>query len=263
MDQSIFWLLLNEFGIFIALVILTAIAWNLWLTYIYSAHLRSIDWVVLEIVPPKEVFKSPEAMEFVLNSLHAGDATNWFVKYWKGEVGQYFSLEIASTEGKVKFYVRFAKKFRKGFESQLYAQYPQAEIREVEDYTKNFKDYIKGGPISLFGYELALNKPDAYPIKSYVDFGLDRAIGSLDEEQRIDPITPILETMGSIGKGEHIWMQFILQKDTKRHEIKNKDKYTGKEIIEKGKSWKDKGKEEIDKLRNELNPVYLSLFFIS
>ena len=253
-QPSTFALFFDQVGIFIVLVFLVMVAWNLWLNYIVTAYLRTIEWVMLEIVPPKDVFKSPEAMELVLNSLYAGDATNWFVKYWKGEVGQCFSLEIASIEGQVHFFVRFAKKFRKGFESQLYAQYPQAEVREVEDYTKNIPDYVKGGAISLFGYELGLKKADSYPIKSYIDFGLDRAIGSLDEEQRIDPITPILETMGSIGIGEQMWFQIIMQKDTKRHDIKNKDKVTGKEKIEKG-TWKDSGKAEIEKLRLELNPV--------
>lgn len=253
-SQSVLATILNELGIFIALVVCVIVAWNVWLSYIQTAFLRSVDWIMLEVVPPKEVFKSPEAMEYVLNALHAGDASNWYLKYWKGEVGLCHSLEIASIEGRVRFFVRFHKKFRKAFEAQLYAQYPQAEVREVEDYTKSVPDYVKGGQLALFGYELGLNKDDAYPIKSYIDFGLDRAIGSLDEEQRIDPITPILETMGSIGVGEQIWLQFIIQKDTKRHEVTKKEK-DGTEKVEAGKSWKDVGKAEIEKLRAELNPV--------
>jgi len=240
--------LIHYGGIFVVLVLLVMMAWNLWLHYINTLYLRSIEWVVLEVVPPKEVFKSPLAMEIVLSSLYGGDVSNWYSKYWKGELNQYYSLEIASIEGSIHFYVRFPKKFRKGFEAQLYAQYPQAVIKEVEDYTKSVPNYEPGGPINVFGYNLELAKDDPFPIKSYIDFGLDRAVGSLDEEQRIDPITPILETMGSVGTGEQIWMQIIMQKESKRHVVKN-DK--GEE--EKGKSAKDKAKaiikQENDKLK--------------
>jgi hypothetical protein len=49
---------------------------------------------------------------------------------------------------------------------------------------------------------------DFFPIKTYVDYGLDK---DPDEELKTDPITPLLEFMGSIGKGEHMWYQIIIQ----------------------------------------------------
>lgn len=130
-------------------VLVAVIAWNVWVTYINIAYLRSVEWIILEIVPPKEVHKSPEAMELVFNALHGGGAGNWYEKYWKGELAQYYSLEIVSTEGKIHFYVRFAKKFKKVFESMLYAQYPQAEVKEVADYTAAIPDFDSGA-INLF-----------------------------------------------------------------------------------------------------------------
>ncbi len=222
-------------------------AWNLWVTYINQVYLKTVEWIILEIKPPKDVWKSPAAMELVFNTLFGGGAGNWYEKYWKGELAQYYSLEIASIEGKVRFFVRFHKKFRKGFEAQLYAQYPQAEITEVEDYTKNVPEFTKDGPISLFAYNLTLAKDDPYPIKTYVDYGLDKAIGSLEEEQRIDPITPILETMGSIGIGEQIWFQINIRQDTKRYVVKGKDG-----VLEESKSWKDKAREIIKELNEKL-----------
>ncbi len=245
MESNVLDLLLRHVGVFVALVIVAKLAWNLWINYVNMAYLRSIDWIMLEIIPPKEVFKSPAAMELVLNFLYGGDATNKYLRYWKGEMSQTYSLEIASIEGKIHFYIRFHKKFRKGFEAQLYAQYPQAEIREVPDYTKSVPDFVPGGPISMFGITMGLAKDDPYPIKSYVDFGLDKAIGSLEEAERIDPITPILETMGSIGIGEQLWMQIILQKESKRHTVGD----------EGGKSAKDKAREVLKKKKEELNMV--------
>lgn len=237
--------------VIVAFVVLVVLAWNLRMHYVNTLYLQSIPWVLLEIVPPKDVFKSPEAMELVLNSLHGGGFGNWYERYWKGELAQYYSLEIASIEGNVHFYVRFHKKFRKAFEAQLYAQYPQAQVKEVEDYTQKVPDYKKDGEVSLFAYNLKLKKDDAYPIKTYVDYGLDRAIGSLDEEQRIDPLTPVLETLGSIGVGEQIWIQINIRQDTERFEIK--EKKDGKEVVQKGKKWKDQSKKIVQELKEKAN----------
>jgi hypothetical protein len=88
------------------LLVVAKVAWNLWLTYLQTQFLRGIKWVLLEIKPPKEVFKSPAAMELVLNSLYqTGGTGNWYDKYWKGNLRNYFSLEIVSTEGKIHFYI--------------------------------------------------------------------------------------------------------------------------------------------------------------
>jgi hypothetical protein len=239
--------LIHYAGIFVVLAILIRVAWNLRMHYINKKYLDSIPYVLLEVIPPKEVFKSPAAMELVLSALYGGDQTNWFKKYWDGELHQVFSLEIASIEGSIHFYIRFDKKFRKGFESQLYAQYPQAVVREVEDYAQRVPEYTKDGPIKLFGIAMKLEKPDPIPIKTYIDFGLDRAIGSLEEAERIDPITPILEVMGSIGVGEQIWLQILMHKEQKRHEVKS-----DKGEVEAGKSAKDKAREVIRQEREKL-----------
>jgi len=230
--------------------ILAVLAWHLWISYIQTIWLRSLKWVVLEIKPPKDIFKSPLAMELVLNSLYqTGGTGTWFDKYWKGQVRNYFALEIVSTEGAIRFYIRTQVKFQKVIESQIYAQYPQAEVREVEDYAVKmpaFDHKSKNNPIACWGYLPALAKDEIYPIKTYVDYGLDKAIGSLAEEERIDPITPTLEFMGSIGAHEHIWLQFIVRAATKRFTVTK----GGKE--EKGKEWFEKSKEVIQKFNEGL-----------
>jgi hypothetical protein len=233
----------------VALPILSYFAWNLWMSYIQTLFIASIKWTLLEVKPPKEVFKSPLAMELVLNSLYqTGGHGNWLQKYWMGAVRQWFSLEIASIEGGIHFYIRTPSKFKNLIQSQVYAQYPQAEVSEVEDYTNAVPDFEKNGSIGMWGCNLILTKDDPYPIKTYIDFGLDRAIGSLDEEQRIDPITPMLEFMGSIGAGEQIWFQILVRGDTKRFTVKNKDG-----VEEEGKTWTDKAKDVIKEFNNSLN----------
>ena len=240
--------ILGQIGVFIILPILVIMAWNLWLSYIQTIFLKSLKWTLIEIKPPKDVWKSPAAMELVLNSLYqTGGTGNWFDKHWKGNLRNYFSLEIVSSEGSIHFYIRTIEKFRKIIESQIYAQYPQAEVFEVEDYAKTIPDFGKDAPISLWGCNFELAKDDPYPIKTYIDYGLDKAVGSLEEEQRIDPITPMLEFIGSIGIGEHIWFQINVRAATDRFSIKNKEG-----IEEGGKKWTEKAKEVIKELNDKL-----------
>jgi hypothetical protein len=99
---------------------------------------------------------------------------------------------------------------------------------------------LPNGPISLWGCNFELtNKEEVIPIKTYVEYGLDRAVGSLEEEQRIDPITPTLEFMGSIGVGEHMWVQILVRAATGRFVVKKDG------VEEAGKAWTDRVKQVI------------------
>ena len=52
----------------------------------------------------------------------------------KGKVRPWFSLELVSIEGNFHFYLD-KKNFVDLIESQIYSQYPQSKVQEVEDYT--------------------------------------------------------------------------------------------------------------------------------
>lgn len=241
-------LLLNLGILVIVIPFLVQLSWYLWLNYIQIQFLRSIKWVLLEVKPPKDVFKSPQAMELVINALYqTGGTGTWFDRLWKGNLRNYFALEIVSLEGDIHFYIRTSNKFQKLIESQVYAQYPQAEVIPVTDYVDSIPDFSKDGPIGLWGCNLDFTKADPFPIKTYVDYGLDKAVGSLEEAQRIDPITPTLEFMGSIGAGEYMMMQIIVRAVTDRFEVKKGD------VVEKNKKWPDLAKSAIKELNALLN----------
>jgi hypothetical protein len=53
-----------------------------------------------------------------------------------------------------------------------------------------------------------VGKEDAYPFKSYVDYGLDR---DPKEEFKIDPMTNVIEYLGSVQRGEQVWIQIMMQ----------------------------------------------------
>lgn len=208
-----------------AILILTF--FNLWASYIRSRFITSLDWIILEVKLPREITKTPRAMEVFINSLHVTRDGNMLEKYWQGFLRAWFSLEIAGINGEVHFFIYTQKFFRNLVEAQLYAQYPDVEIVEVEDYAKkSFFPEEYGSGWNCYGTEFALTADDVYPIKTYIDYGLHEM--GTKEEFKTDPITALLELLGSLKQGEQIWMQ-ILIRATK-------------------KEWKDEAKKLVDKL---------------
>ena len=142
--------------------------------YIRAKFIRSHKYVLLELKLPREVSKSPLAMELALSGLYVTSGeTTWYDKYFLGKMRPWFSLEIVSIEGNIHFYIWTRQSFKNVVEAQLYGQYPNIEIVEVKDYTATVPhfDYRE---VSLWGHEYKLDKADPYPIKTYVDYGLDK-----------------------------------------------------------------------------------------
>jgi len=190
---------------------------HLWLRYIRREYIQNIDWALLEIRIPREVSKSPQAMEIVLQSLYDTSRTGtWHKRWWQGRVRYWSSLEIVSIEGRIYFFVRIVRGYVDFFSSYLYSQYPGAEIREVDDYIKYVPPYHPDNDWELFGFERILAQPDAYPLMTYVDFGMDQDLG-LKEEQRLDPLSPVLEYMSTMRQTEHIYVQFLIRAATKKY----------------------------------------------
>ncbi len=210
--------------------------------YINQKYLNKTgqEYIMLEIKLPREIFKSPYATEVALASLlQSGGMSTWHARLFQGNLPIYSSLEIASIEGVVHFYIRVQGKFRSLVESNFYAQYPGIEIVEADDYTNLIRYHHLTKNVNCWGETYGLQKSwtptneeegvgqgepykdkkgeeykmkaDFLPIKTYVDYGLDK---DPKEEFKIDPITPLLEMMGSIGKGEYLWYQIILQDES-------------------------------------------------
>lgn len=166
---------------------------------------------LLEIRLPKEITKSPAAMEIFFSHLNQGGAKNWGEAFFDGKTRPWFSCELVSTGGVVRFFIWSSQaKFKNLIETQLYGQYPNLEIFEAEDYTKDF--FYDPEKYSMYALQFALSKPDPFPIKTYIDYGLSE---DQKEEYKIDPITSVIEYLGSMKKGENAWIQILLQKHEK------------------------------------------------
>lgn len=214
-------------------ILFLTILFNAWIYYRRSAYFGSLGSVLLEIKLPKEIFKSPAAMEIVLQTLsQGGGETTWIDRVWLGKKRDWFSLEIVSTGGKVSFYIWTRPKYKNVIESQIYSQYPGVEVYEVEDYTTPF--FYQPGQNDIWGCGFQLTAPDPYPIKTYIDYGLEK---DPKEEFKIDPMTATIEFLGSITSGQNIWLQILVRSHKKRRILDLFD--------EKEDAWKDEAKSQI------------------
>ncbi len=223
-------------------IVLLFVAWNLWIYYVKINFLAKQKWVLLEVKIPKETYKSPLAMEIVLSALHqTGGESNWYDRNILGKTRTWFSLEIVSIGGNLRFFIHTRDFFRTVVESQIYSQYPNTEIHEVSDYVQHVPFGQEDSDWGLFGVEYTLTKADPYPIKTYVDYGLDK---DPKEEFKIDPLSSVLELMGSIDKNEQFWVQIIVRA------TKKSNKKAGG-LFGESQDWKKEGENLMEELRDK------------
>lgn len=205
-------------------------------------YLNSLQWTLIEIIPSSDIAKSPAAMELFLLALYqtSGEST-WIDRWVKGKVRTWFSLELVSIEGKVHFYLWCDVKMKKLIESQIYAQYPGVEVREAEDYAAKFntKEY------TMMAGELQLTKADPYPIKTYVDYQLDK---EQEEEFKIDPMTPVLEFFNIIPEHNYACIQIIVRAH-KKEDLDQTKLFPS--FAKKVDNWKDTAKKEIEDIKKK------------
>lgn len=238
------WALVQPYLFYLAPFILVPLAlwvlWILWFRYVqmYNSWYGN-PYCLIEIVLPKEIHKSPQSMEVIYGAFNQTFGGTWWSKFWIGDTRTWFSLEMVSLEGKVHFYIRTLRLFKHLLETQIYAQYGDVEIREAEDYVHLTK-WGKDKDWDLWGAQEKLEKDDAYPIKTYVDYGLDNE--NLKEETKTDPLTPTIEYLGSLGPGEYCFIQILVKAADDRHVHGT---LFGK------RSWQDEGRELVKKITKQ------------
>lgn len=175
------------------------------------------QYIVLEITPPPVVEKPFKAMEQVMAnfwSIYSSLGLVKIISKWvKGRKMYYLSLEIACIQNQTRMYIRILKTHRDTIESAIYSQFPDAEIKEVYDYTESVPFQTPFGNWDLYGFDEMLTKPDVYPIKTYASFFEEKADQNR-EEKRIDPINALFEGLSKLKNNEQIWLQFRIEPAT-------------------------------------------------
>lgn len=190
-------------------LILPPVFWHLfeevWKDHVQEHYLAKLKYVLLEVIPPREIEKSPKPMESFFDALAGVDkGLTVAEEYIKGELIPGFSFEFVSDGGVVHFYIKCEKGFRNTVEATLYAHYPEVEIVEVpEDYVDQIPKGIPNKEWDLWGTDFSLNRDDFLPIRTYPFFEED-VTGKM-----IDPLANILEIMGRVPPGHKLWFQII------------------------------------------------------
>lgn len=170
-----------------------------------EAFRSKVKWILLAIDIPKDNEQTPKAVEHIFNHLFAIKKTgDFYMRYWQGYTQQPLSFEIVSLGGYVQFLVRLPENLRDLVEAAFYAQYPDAEITEVEDYTEDIPNRFPHREWDIWGTELKLENKDYYPITTYPAFEHTLT------QQFLDPMASFLEILSRLRRGEQIWIQIII-----------------------------------------------------
>jgi len=225
-------------------LILVSAALGLWYVLKRSEFIAAKKYILLEIKPPRNLVKTPLAMETFLSTIHLTNAEGTWWARLMGGTRPFFSLEIASFEGQVHFFIWGQAAMRRLIESQLYAQYPGIQISEAPDYTR----LISATPEewSIWGCDYVHTADDPLPIKTYVEYGLDQV---QKEPEQIDPLANLLEFMSTLGSGEYFWLQYVIR-------AHKGEKY--EKLNAKGKpyTWKDQAEEMVKDIRAATRDEY-------
>ncbi|MFY9463096.1 MAG: hypothetical protein WAP52_02840 [Candidatus Sungiibacteriota bacterium] len=193
--------------LFIALLFIASQVWKAYIQQYFKKITNS--WMMLEMRFPREITRSPRAMEQVFATVHAikNSAADQEERWWDGEVPLWFSFEAVSFGGEVHFYLFIPAIRRNHIEAVLYANYPDIELTEVaDDYIHRLPedaDKLLEAGYRIFGNELILSKNPVYPIRTYID------LEAPAEEKEVDPIASLIEALSRIKPQEYLWFQLL------------------------------------------------------
>lgn len=181
---------------------------HFWVQYRGEKYSAKWQWMVLAVDVPPLYIQTPKAVEQIFAHLSGAKVgISIRQKYWEGKKQKYFSFEIVSIEGYIQFLIRTEAEFRDLVEAAVYAQYPEAEITEIEDYVEMVPNSFPNPTHHMLAVEFKLAEADAYPIRTYPNFEYKIS----KDDVFSDPMAAILENFSRIGHGENLWFQIILE----------------------------------------------------
>src|SRR5581483_5613671 len=127
--------------------------------------------------------------------------------FFEGYIDDWYSCEIHCEPNRARYIIVLPTNHRKFFEGVAYGQYPNAEIKEVEDYTQRYNYTELEEKFDMFGTELTLAQDDIMPIRSYREYEDTLA----EDDTFIDPHQALLEAFTNIREGEEFWVQILIR----------------------------------------------------
>ena len=182
--------LLLQWYVWVPIVLL--LAFLTWRNYKNADLYQPIEGELLTIEIPKANDNKEQSAEQLFTSLHGILRDQKELKL-SGGAQEHLSVEITSTAGQIRFYAWVPKSLQSFVESQVYAQYPTAQIYKAEeDYTSRAQDYSIAHTV-----ELITSASEFLPIRTY-------------QTLEVDPLTGIADTLAKLDpSGEELWVQIL------------------------------------------------------
>ncbi len=205
---------------------------------------RSLNSVMLSVIVPKTNEILPDAAE----AFFAGLYSIFKGRYLKDKLQRFFigqeqiSFEIVGEPTQISLCIYVPKSLENLVERQIYAQYPQAEVRRIPDYNI----FSPGCEITVS--ELKKAKDGAYPIRTYRDFVKEEGTREL-KSITVDPLSAITNAMTKVDKGEGCVVQILIRPIGAKWQKKGKKLI--KKIHSKTKSTKEAAGEQLTSAEQE------------
>lgn len=173
----------------------------------YSGALK---YIFLEVKIDELNERSPFAMEQVFASLHAIHQTFTWGEKFNGKLVASTSCELVSLGGRVSYIFKIVDRYRNLLESAIFAQYPKAEVTEVEDYLKNLPKTFDPETADYDFWGTQMNKrkggkESCFPIRTFPGFE------HKEQETFIDPLSSALEVMSNLYPYELMSIQIVFK----------------------------------------------------
>lgn len=215
--------------------------WRTWLISRWNKFAPNYQYTLLALKVPRAHEQSFKAIEQIFNQIH-GLQKNPNIKemYWDGYFDANISLEMVSNGGAIQYFVRVPNHARDLIESAFYAQYPDMEIVEVEDYVDYIPTEWPQENYKLWGADLLLGKESFIPIKTHHYFEHQTL------QKVIDPAAALLEILSKMNQDEQVFIQLVIVPMNPGPWVAEGKKFVDKLI---GKKVKEEKTDLFDKIR--------------
>ncbi len=203
------WFFISHGGWVLFVLLAVYILYQLYLNEIQTQYKNTIEWVFLEVKPPKNNTSTFYNAEQVFIQLHQlFDLFTFSERYIEGKVIFWISLEIISMGGAITYVLKVPKKQQDLVEASFYANFPALEITEIQDYLSKFEYDPDNENYDLFGAEFVLAQPQSVPIRTYKEFEEQQG---LEGKTIVDPLSPLFEVYNRARPGEFFGIQFMIR----------------------------------------------------
>ena len=116
------------------------------------------------------------------------------VNMWNTFTGKRISLEYYGFAQYTYFFIVLEENLYETVEGLIYSTFPDAEVKEKQDYTLNFDPKKQ----ALVGAEVSLHHSDIYPVKTFDQFEEDSG-------------SRLFSVISKIGRDDQVWVQIIAE----------------------------------------------------